>query len=428
MQQVVRGLRAGEPLVDTVSSLLQARRPGYSLPGALYTGQAALEADLDVIFHRHWISVGLECDVPEPGDVYAVDIGRSSIVIVRGDDGDIRAFHNVCSHRGAKLVPAGRSIVGKLVCPYHQWTYELTGELTGAPHMGVDFERDLFNLQPVALRNVAGVLFACLSNDPPEDIEDLTAAMGPRLAPYDLSNAKVAWETDIVEDGNWKLVFENNRECYHCASNHPELALSFHASDFGFDPTDLTEGERADAEVLASVYAEKTALWEACGLPSGAVDHVRGHATQFRSQRLIIGGSGESQTPDTRAACRVPLGEAVAQGSGDTHLWGVNSWNHVMGDHAVVFMAYPIAPDKTLVRTKWLVNKDAVEGEDYDLATLISVWTETNRQDAALVALAHTGAGSAGYRPGPYSRFTEKTVDDWTTWYVERMAVHGYGG
>ena len=427
MQQVVRQWRAVDPVDDDLVTLLASRRPGYSLPGALYTGQAAYDADMDVVFHRHWIAVGVEADVPEAGDVYAVDIGPTPIVLVRDDAGEVRAFHNVCSHRGAKILPSGRGIVGKLVCPYHQWTYELTGELSAAPHMGIDFDKALHHLRPVAMRNVAGLIYVCLSNDPPEDIEAFAAAMTPRIAPYDLANTKIAYEMDIVEDGNWKLTMENNRECYHCAGNHPELALSFHSSDFGFDPTDLSDEERADAEHLAATYAERTAQWEACGLPSAAIDNVAGHTTQFRTQRLIIAGAGESQTLDTRAACRVPLSEAVATGTGDTHLWTVNGWNHFMGDHAVVFTAIPLGPDKTLVRTKWLVNKDAVEEEDYDLANLISVWVDTNREDADLVRIAHQGALSAGYRPGPYSRFTERTLDDWSTWYVERMQANGYG-
>ena len=73
------------------------------------------------------------------------------------------------------------------------------------------------------------------------------------------------------------------------------------------------------------------------------------------------------------------------------------------------------------MRTKWLVNRDAVEGEDYTLENLTSVWKQTNREDAHLVALAHKGALSPGYRPGPYSRFTERALDEFTTWYVERM-------
>lgn len=427
MKQVLPRSEAVPGEVSFLAGQFRDRLPGHTLPAPLYTSAAAFEADLDVIFHGHWLNVAVVADVPEPGDVYAVDIGRSPIIIVRGDDGEIRAFHNVCSHRGARIVPDGRTIVGKLVCPYHQWTYELTGELCDAPHMGLDFDRALAHLRPVAIRQIAGLIYVCLGDEPPRDIDAFAALMAPRLEPYRLEHTRIAYEADLVENGNWKLTVENNRECYHCGANHPELSLSFHASDFGFDPAAASERDRQDADELAALYARKGAEWEACGLPYQLARSETGAATNFRTQRLIIGGAGESQTPDTRAAVRLPLGPQIARGSGDTHLWGINAWAHFMGDHAVTFHLFPLSPDRTLVRTKWLVNENAVEGVDYDLEHLTSVWMETNRQDAALVEMAHRGVLSAGYRPGTYSRFTEKTLDDWTTWYVERMRVNGFG-
>ncbi|MFQ8433925.1 aromatic ring-hydroxylating oxygenase subunit alpha [Amaricoccus sp. W119] len=412
--------------IEPISSLLRARRAGYTLPAGLYTRPDAYEADVEVIFHRHWIAAGVEADVPEPGDVYALDIGRSSIVILRDDDGIVRAFHNVCSHRGAKLLDPGPGTVGRLVCPYHQWVYELSGELMDAPHMGADFDKGLGHLRPVNLRSIGGLLYVCLSDTPPEDIEDLAAVMEPRLAAYDLANAKVAFETDLVEHGNWKLTMENNRECYHCTANHPELCVSFVHYDFGYDPEGLTPDEAEEAKAHAERYATQSADWEAQGFPSSAVERGPGHATNFRTQRLIIAGPGESQTPDGRAASSKLLGGMTRKDTGDVHLWGNNSWNHVMADHAVIFACYPLAAGRTLVRTKWLVHKDAVEGQDYDLETLTAIWKATNDQDAALVARAQAGAESIGYRPGPYSTFTEGTLDDFTTWYVERMTANGY--
>jgi glycine betaine catabolism A len=412
--------------VETLSSLLRSRRPGYTLPAGLYTRQDVFEADAEVIFHRHWIAAGVEADVPEPGDVYALDIGRSSVAIVRDDDGIVRAFHNVCSHRGARLLDAGRSTIGRLVCPYHQWVYELSGELIDAPHMGAGFDKGLGHLRPVHLRSIGGVLYICLSETPPDDIDGLARIMEERLAPYELANAKVAFETDLVEHGNWKLTMENNRECYHCTANHPDLCVSFVHYDFGFDPEVLSPEDAEEARAHAERYAAKSATWEAQGFPSAAVEQGPGHATNFRTQRLIIAGPGESQTPDGHAACRRLLGTMTCKESGDVHLWGINSWNHIMADHAVVFAAYPLAADRTLVRTKWLVHKDAVEGKDYDLENLTAVWKATNEQDAALVARAQAGVETIGYRPGPYSPYTEGTLDDFTTWYVERMTANGY--
>jgi Rieske 2Fe-2S family protein len=409
-----------------IGSLLAARAPGHALPAGLYTRADVFAADMEVFFRRHWICVGLDCDVPEPGDAVTLDIGTSSIILLRDDEGAIRALHNVCRHRGARLLNPGSAVVSKLVCPYHQWTYELTGDLAFAPHMGADFDRSCKNIRAVPLRSVGGLIYVCLADDPPEDIEQLARVMEQRLAPYDIRNAKIAHQTDVIESGNWKLTMENNRECYHCAGSHPELCVSFIDLDFGYDLETMSEEDRAAALQHEAMYREKTEAWEAAGHPSAAIEQLADCATNFRTQRLIIAGAGESQTPDASAASRKLLGRMTRTDLGDTHLWGHNSWNHFMGDHAVVATVFPLAADRTLVRTKWLVHKDAIEGVDYDLDKLTSVWIATTDQDADLVARSHAGVTDPAYIPGPYSRYTEKQLDLFANWYVDRMRAHGY--
>ena len=93
-----------------------------------------------------------------------------------------------------------------------------------------------------------------------------------------------------------------------------------------------------------------------------------------------------------------------------------------MSDHIVTFSSLPVAPGKTLVRTTWLVHKDAIEGQDYDVENLTLVWRETNLQDAKLVGLAQAGAATRGYTPGPYSRQTEGQVESFVAWYIQRLA------
>ena len=408
-----------------IETLLRSRREGSPLPADLYTRPDVFDADIEVMFYQHWIFIGLECDVPEPGDVCVIDIGRTSIAILRDDNEQVRAFFNVCRHRGARLMPSGNSVVGKLVCPYHQWTYELDGKLVHAPHMGKEFDTSCHGLKPVTIRSIGGLLYACLSEDPPADIEDLATTMEPRLAPYDIRHAKIAHQMDLIEDGNWKLTIENNRECYHCSANHPELCVSFIDLDFGYDPEALDVEDRADAERHSALYAAKIAEWEALGYPARAVEHLRGHATNFRTQRLIIANAGESQTLDAKAACAKLLGAMTRKDLGDIHLWGHNSWHHFMADHAITAIVIPLAPGKTLVRMKWLVHKDAVEGVDYDIDRLTAVWKATNEQDAHLVSLAHAGVSSYGYEPGSYSRFTEGQLDNFISWYVDRMQATG---
>ncbi len=407
---------------ESLFRLLADRRAGYSLDAAFYTDAAVFQADMDLIFGRHWIFVGQEPDVPEPGDLMAIRLGSAPIVILRDRSGEVRAFHNVCRHRGAQLVPDGRGRAGNLVCRYHSWTYGLDGTLLFADHMGEDFDATCRGLRPVALRSVAGLLFVCLADDPPHDIDAMAAEMAPYLLPHGLRDAKVARQVDLVEHGNWKLTMENNRECYHCAANHPELTVPLFAQGFGFAPASLDGDALAQAARYDALVEELHARWEEAGLPSRRIEKLTGRAMGFRTERLPLDQAGESHTRDTRAACRVLLGGLTDARLGGLTFWTQpNSWHHFMADHAVTFCVLPLGPDRTLLRTTWLVHKDAIEGVDYDPANLVAVWEATNRQDAALVEMTQAGVVSPAYEPGPYSPFTEGLVEDFCQWYVERM-------
>jgi Rieske 2Fe-2S family protein len=409
---------------DILPSLLLRRLPWHSLEAPFYVDKAVHDADLDLIFARHWIFIGQEPDVPQPGDVMALHIGKAPVLILRDDDNAIRAFHNVCRHRGAQLVPDGKGQVGNLVCRYHTWTYGLDGGLLFADHMGQDFDPSCRGLKPIALRSVAGLLFICLADQPPEDIEDMAATMEPYLRPHAIPDARIARQVDLIEDGNWKLTMENNRECYHCAGNHPELTVPLFAYGFGFAPGALDESELARATHYDRLVETMHTRWEQAGLPSRRVERLTGRATGFRTERLPLDQAGESHTADTRAASRRLLGDLAETRLGGLSFWTQpNSWHHFMADHAVTFCALPLGPDRTLLRTTWLVHKDAVEGVDYDLANLTAVWDATNRQDAALVGIAQCGVGSPAYQPGPYSPHTEGLVEQFCEWYVQRMSA-----
>jgi Rieske 2Fe-2S family protein len=411
----------GKPL----SSLVANRLPWHSLDAAFYTDPAIFETDLDVIFGRHWIYVGVEPDVPEPGDCMVVDIGRNSILIVRDDDEGVRAFHNVCRHRGAKLVQQPKTSVGNIVCPYHQWTYGVDGTLRFAEHMAADFDRSCHGLKPIHLKSVAGLLFICLSDNPPDDIDEMAAALAPYLAPHDLPNAKVVKEIDLIELGNWKLTMENNRECYHCASSHPELTVSLFEYGFGFDPNSGTEARRELAKRYQDLVGQCHVDWEKNGLPSREIDHLDDRPTGYRTERLPLDGTGESQTLNTARASKKLLGTLTDAKLGGLSMWTQpNSWHHFMADHIVTFSVIPLEPERTLLRTKWLVHKDAVEGVDYDINNITAVWEATNKQDGQLVGMAQAGARTSGYEPGPYSPFTEGLVEKFAAWYINRLKAH----
>jgi len=413
------------PSMIAAEDLLRRRKRGYSLETPFYLSPEIFDIDLDIIFGRHWIYVGVEPDVPEPGDCMTVEVGAASVLLIRGEDMRVRAFHNVCRHRGARLIDDHKTSVGNIVCRYHQWTYNEEGRLLFAEHMGRDFDANCFGLKPVHIRNIAGLLFICLAEEAPADIEAMAAAMEPYLTPHDLPNCKIVHTSDLIEEGNWKLTMENNRECYHCASNHPELTIPLFAHGFGYSPEDLDEEGRAQAEGYNTLLRDSHARWEACGLPSTEIERLNTAVTGFRTERLPLSGEGESHTMDTRVASRKLLGSFTDRKLGGLSFWTQpNSWHHFLSDHIVTFSVLPLSPERTLLRTKWLVHKDAVEGVDYDLDNLTKVWLLTNDQDGALVAMAQAGARQPGYQQGPYSPFTEGLVEKFCDWYVGRLSAY----
>jgi len=404
---------------DSTQDAVARRAVGHSLEGPFYTDREFYDLDLAAIFTRQWLFVAVDAEIPAPGDYTTVDIGPYSVIVLRDDEGNPRAFHNVCRHRGARVLEDRSGSVGNLVCGYHKWTYGTDGALRYAPSQPGDFDRGCFGLKAVHVRSVGGLLFVCLADDPPADFGEVAARIEPYLLPHRLRGAKVAARTDLVEDGNWKLVMENNRECYHC-DGHPELLRTFFPT-YGYAEEDIPAPLRPAHERYLRTDAELRATYERLGLPYALIEELDGRTTGFRIQRDALDLAGESFTPDGTAACRRLLGDLPTPRLGHLALHlHPNSWFHVLGDHAITFSALPLAPDRTLLRTTWLVHPDAEEGVDYDRDTLLKVWTATNEQDARLVARAQRGVSSPAYVPGPYAP-TEYQVEAFCRWYIARL-------
>ncbi|MEU2719589.1 aromatic ring-hydroxylating oxygenase subunit alpha [Streptomyces smyrnaeus] len=400
-------------------SAVARRVAGRSLEGPFYTDRDFFDLDIAAVFARQWIFVAVEAELPEPGDYATVEVGPYSVIVLRDDEEELRAFHNVCRHRGARLLEAGNGSVGNLVCGYHKWTYGTDGALRHAPSQPPGFDRGCFGLKAVHVRSVGGLVFVCLAEEPPADFAEVAARVEPYLLPHQLRRAKVAARTDLVEDGNWKLVMENNRECYHC-DGHPELLRSFFPT-YGYTEENLPARLRPAHERYLRADAELRETYERLGLPYALIEELDGRTTGFRIQRDALDLAGESFTPDGTAACRRLLGDLPTPRLGHLALHlQPNSWFHVLGDHAITFSVLPLAPDRTLLRTTWLVHPEAEEGVDYDLDTLLKVWTATNEQDARLVARAQQGVCSPAYEPGPYAE-TEYQVEAFCAWYIDRL-------
>jgi Rieske 2Fe-2S family protein len=393
---------------NEMAKLIRERRYGYSLERPFYTDPDFFNLDLELIWYRDWLFVGHDCELPKTGSFFTVQVGSYPVVLVRDNDGRIRAFHNTCRHRGSRVCTAEKGMSARLVCPYHQWTYGLDGKLLFARQMGDDFDASQHSLKPVACESVAGYVFICLA-DEPEDFSPFRTLMEPYFAPHRLTEAKVAFQSTIIEKGNWKLVWENNRECYHCAGNHPELCKTFPEAPLVTGVNDVEN----DPEMRA--HWEKC---EAAGLPSRFRIDERG---QYRATRAPLLRDAVSYTMSGRRAVRRDLSTPSTEGRiGALLLYHYpTTWNHVLGDHAVTFRVLPISATETAVTTKWLVHKDAIEGVDYDLSELTHVWTETNDQDRRIVEENAFGIQSPAYQPGPYSEVHEGGVIQFVEWYAD---------
>ena len=402
-----------------VAALLARRVPGRPLEQPFYTSREIFELDLSAVFARSWIFVATEAEIREPGDYVTVEIGNYSVIIVRDDDEQVRAFHNVCRHRGARILVDATGSVGTIVCGYHKWTYGVDGTLLHAGQQARDFDRSCLGLKSVHVRSVAGLIHICLAAEPPADFDDVAARLEPYLLPHRLGEAKVAASEDIIENGNWKLVMENNRECYHC-DGHPELSCSLFPT-YGYDEADVPALLRPAFDRYLQADADLQRSCVELGLPFARIEELDGRQSAFRVQREPLDGAGQSFSPDGRAVCRKLLGDLPNPRLGRLSMHHQpNTWLHVLSDHAVTFSALPLGPDQTLVRTTWLVHQDAVEGLDYDLDGLTDTWRQTNLQDAGFVSRAQLGVSSPAYEPGPYT-LSEYQVEKFCSWYLDRL-------
>ncbi|MBS8227190.1 aromatic ring-hydroxylating oxygenase subunit alpha [Vannielia litorea] len=395
---------------EMIRELLARRRPGYALEQPFYTDPAIFAADMATIFYRDWLFAIPACELEKTGSYVTQQIGAYNVILVRGADGEIRAFHNACRHRGSVICKHERGTSPKLVCPYHQWTYELDGRLLWARDMGADFDAAAHGLKPVHCRTLAGLVYICLAAEAP-DFDSFADKVRPYLEVHDLANAKVAHQSSIIENGNWKLVWENNRECYHCGGNHPSLCRTFPE-----DP--VIGGVAGDGNFPAPVEAHFARL-EGMGAPSRF--HLE-EGGQFRVARMPLLDGAQSFTMDGKIAVTKRLGRIPALDAGTLLLFNYpTTWNHFLSDHSITFRVTPISPMETRVTTTWLVHKDAVEGVDYDLKRLTEVWTHTNDEDREVVENNQRGINSPAYEPGPYSAIQEDGVIQFVDWYCATM-------
>ncbi len=411
-----------------MAELLAGHVPGYTLPQALHLDPDVYQLELERIWRANWLFAAHTAELRHAGDRAVFDVGDDSALVVRGEDGQLRAFHNVCRHRGSRLVdteiasfaPAVAARDPFIRCPYHQWAYRLDGSLAACGGMDrmEGFDTGAHGLCPVECAEIGGLIFVRF--EPPSAVDansPVIQELSEPLLPQGLERAKVAYSQAYMVGAGWKVVWENNRECWHCHVGHPEYIKSH------FDTANT-----ASADVQRQMAARTATMVDALsGLSAGdvydggglAAFPSPGRAWSAHRTPLVEGFATESLDGDPVAPL---MGNYQSYDVGVLRLRALpNFWCHASADHAVTTRLAPVDLERTEVVVTWLVDEAAVEDRDYSLDRLLPVWERTSEQDWQLCERNQRGIRSSGYRPGPLSDRHEANVAAFHSWYLETM-------
>lgn len=402
-------------------ALISNHKDGFSMEKPFYLDADVFEADLERIILPSWHLVDHVSRIPNSGDYFLFEMAGESIIVIRGRDNEIRAFYNVCRHRGSRICREEQGNVRLLRCPYHAWSYDLDGSLKAARLMQDDFNEDDYSLHPCNVRVCEGLIFACLGQNNIHDFDDQMGPMLSFLAVHDLANAKIAHRASYPTEANWKLVMENFYECYHCLPAHPEYC-EVHPKDYvlalgggeGSGPSESLEEYRPKIEAFNKVA-------DSMGHPSGRSPEDDEHTTYLRGASRT--GIKEGYLSETRDG--TPAGPLMGKfNDWDGGYTGVtlNPFFTMLAtnDFATMFRFIPRDAVYTDVELIWLVDPSAEEGKNLDVEKMIWMWDETTIADKTIIEDNHAGVLSRKYQPGPYSRH-EAGTNEFVRWYLNRL-------
>ena len=363
-----------------------------TLASGYYTDPAYFAREQAAIVRAMWLFVGRDDDVAEPGQWIVRELAGASVLIVRADDGVVRAFHNVCRHRGTLLCDgtAGHTR-GHLQCPYHAWTYRLDGALHRAPHMDkvVGFRVDDWPLTAIPLARWAGCYFVWLGAGAPPPLATQLDGLEQRLGPWRLDELVTVARRDYQLAANWKLVIANYHECLHCPNAHPQLnRLSNYLGGANEPPHDGWLG--ASMELAPGVATLSTRA------TVGAAPN-----------RAALPGLDDGQRRQVLYYALLPA-----------------MLINLHPDYVVLYRLTARGPDRTDIACQWLMHPDELGRAGFDPTDAVEFWDVTNRQDWELSDRAQAGIASVGYRPGPYSN-REDMLIAFDRWVIGRVGPLG---
>lgn len=382
--------RSVPPSPVTADEVAAVRRPTLEarmLPPRVFHDPEVFVWEQEAWFARGWICVGREEDAAETGAYFLTAVAGESVIVVRGDDGALCAFFNVCRHRGATLLsePCGRLV--RFQCPYHAWVYDLAGRLRQPRHTEPlrDFVLEEHSLVPVRLSTWQGFVFLDLSGEEPplgDVLDDLPAT----LARYDLAGLRRARRIEYDVRANWKAIVENYEECYHCPGVHPQLNR--------ITPYDLGDYLPSRGPWLGS-WMEVVGDYET--LSTDGATH------------------GRPEVPGTEEGDRQRIYYFV--------VWP-NLLLSLHPDYLMAHLLFPVAPGQTRILCDWYVAPDAFLAPDFDPSDAIDFWDLTNRQDWEVCERQQAGTASRAYTAGRYSAI-ESSVHGFDLMVADRYAGDG---
>jgi Rieske 2Fe-2S family protein len=333
------------------------------LPREAYVDPAVFAWEKRTIFSG-WQCVGHAADLEGVGAQRAVGSGENGILLVRSEDAQVRAFANVCRHRGHELLACGATAKRRaIVCPYHAWSYKLDGELRKAPRFDAadDFDPGQFGLAELRLVNWHGYLFVDPSGED-ADFDAHVAGLEEIVGPYRPEDLTIVDRHSYELNTNWKIIAENYQECYHCNAIHPELSR--------ISPP--TSGESIE---LAGTWM---------GGWMSIIDGAETMSLTGQSGGIAIEGLSEHELRTVMYLVGFP-----------------NLLVSLHPDYVMTHLMAPLAVDRTHVQCTWAFPKEAVETPEFDPSYAVDFWDLTNRQDWGACESVQRGLSSPLARPGP---------------------------
>jgi Rieske 2Fe-2S family protein len=355
-----------------------------TLPSTWYRSERVFSLEKEHIFCREWLCVGRAEELAAPGAYRLVDVLGESIILLRNREDQLRAFYNVCRHRGARLcrhetendakVPRllGGIAAGRIVCPYHQWTYDFDGRLVAAPYLTSEphFDKAAFSLYPVGVETWGGFIFLNLTPAGAGSFSAQAGAAPERVQRYPLSELRIGHTIEYQVAANWKVICENYNECYHCAGVHPELCEVVPAfRDRG--------GSNLD--------------WER-GIPhrEGAYTFTKSGTTRRRPFPTL----NEDEKVRHKGELLYP-----------------NLFVSLACDHAAVFILRPRAPDRTDITCHFLFEPFEMDQPEFDPYDTVEFWDLVNRQDWQICAAVQEGISTRVHERGYYAPMEDFSLD-----------------